>query len=63
MYPKPITIHVLDTNATKFIKGSSPPSDEDISFEEPEVPTEIDSDDQVFVGQKRASNTSPTDPR
>lgn len=55
---------MLDSNAIQFFKGSSPPPDaEDLSFAEPEIPTEIDSDDHVSTGRKRTANTGPSDPR
>ena len=63
MYLKPIFICTLDINTAQFIKGSSPPVDEDPSLVEPEVPTEIDSDDQVPTGKKRAAKTTPPNPR
>ena len=35
---------------------------EDVFFAEPEVPTEIDSDDQApYLGRKRTASTSLTD--
>lgn len=49
---------------TQFFKGSSPMLDtEDPPFAESEVPTEIDSDDQVFVGRKRTANAGLHDAR
>ena len=58
-----ILIHTLDADSAQFIKGSSPPPNEDTSFAEPEVPTEVDSDDQVILGRKRSANTALPDAR
>lgn len=48
----------------QFVKGSSPRLDEDTSYAEPEIPTEVDSDDQVILGRKRSATSAlPEDPR
>lgn len=54
----------LDADAAQFTRGSSPPLDEeDLSFAEPEVLTEVDSDDHAPRSRKRTASTALPDPR
>lgn len=51
---------------TQFLKGSSPPLDDDNddpAAMEPEVPTELDSDEDCSVGQKRTTRAGPSETR
>ena len=53
-----------NVNIVQFLKGSSPPLETDEPLvEEPDVPTEIDSDGYNSVGQKRRASIGRTDPR